>query len=258
MTNPLTLIVSLIITPRGSSELYMFVLGLTDLCVVCLRLTLKTLENVDYSWSEISCKCLLFLINHLYLYSNWIVVGWTLERFVAVEFPMRMNAWSTMRNVKLILILFFIGSALIMIPEITEVHLQLSPTSLTYFCWYTDIYFKKNVIFQTIMYIYIPILMVSSSNLVIIYKVKQASKKRTTITANGEIVQQRAKEQRQMTLTLLVVLAAFVFLHIPQIIAKVLQAMYPDTDAIFKRSANDFFYFLHRHLYRISYNRFPE
>lgn len=243
VTNPLTVVLSFTIKPHGTSEIYMFVLGLADFSVVCLRLTIRTLENVGYSWTEISCKILLYLTNLSYLFSNWIVVGWTAERFDAVVFPMKMNVWCTVRNVKTILVLFCIGSALVMIPEMTEINLKLNATKVKYYCWYTEFYFTSYFIVFTTIYMYIPILVVSVGNLTIIYKVKQASNKRATITTNMEIMHRRAREQRQMTLTLILVSTFFVCLHVPQIVAKVWQAINPDDDILYKKSVSEYLLF---------------
>lgn len=228
LTNPLSIYVALKLRPQTTSELHMFVLGVTDFFVVLTRLTIHILRLGQYRWTDMSCKSFNYFVNIFYIYSNWVLVSWTLERLVAVMFPMKMNSLCTRGVLKKIIFTSFVVICLVTIPLITESHSVSIANSGNQICQFTPFYFKIYSTFETVIYMYAPILVVLVSNFTIIVMIKKASKRRAAYTTNQEILAKRAREQKQTTTVLLTISLAFFLLHLPQVIAKICQAIYPD------------------------------
>lgn len=75
ITNPLSVFIAAKITPKGTSELHMIVLGVTDFIVVSLRIALYSMNIVKFLWTDAACKAMLYTLNVSYVYSNLVVVS---------------------------------------------------------------------------------------------------------------------------------------------------------------------------------------
>lgn len=228
VTNPMCIYIALNIRPRTTAEIHMFALGVTDCLVVSLRLLLLLLRQTKHQWTNISCKLMFYTLNTSYVFSNWILVSWTVERFIAVMFPMKMNIWCSIRNVKRMLLIVLFVCCCLMIPQITEAQTISYGIGDTAICYYSAIYFSTFAMLENFFYMYIPMIIITGCNILIIYRIQQASKQRMLYTTKEETLRKRAKEQKQMTFVLLTVAGMFLILHIPQLIAKVWQAVYPN------------------------------
>lgn len=226
LTNPLSIYVAVNIRPQNSSELHMIALGVTDFIVVLFRLCIHFLRISKYVWTDLSCQTLLFITNLGYVFSNWILVSWTVERFIAVVFPLKMNAWCTVSVVKKGMAVAFSVCCLVLIPQLVETSSVYNAAQKKVECIFSDAYYNKYSVFNQIVYLYAPTTVVTVCNLAIIIKVKATLKQRANYTSNRDTLSKRSREQRQMTAMLLVVAGAFFFLHLPQILATILQALY--------------------------------
>lgn len=241
ITNPITIYISLKSVPFTPSELHMLVLGFTDLFVVSIRTLLHCLKLMEFVWTDATCKWIYYFTNVSYLFSNWILVSWTLERFIAVFFPMKLNVWCTLPVIKRVLCVCCLISFLVLIPQITEGTSLLNGNS--YLCTYSVFYFRIYSHIENLLYIYLPMILITGCNTIIIIKLYRATKKRTEYTTNQQILEKRAKEQKQLTLVLVTVASVFVLLHATQVLARIWQAIYPDPRVILKNSPRDFLLF---------------
>lgn len=225
-TNPLSIYVGANIRPRSTFEFHMIALGITDFFVVFFRLCIHVLRSFKYNWTDVSCKLLLFSCNLLYFFSNWILVTWTIERFVAVLFPLKMNGWCTVNVTKKVLCVAFTACCLVLIPQLIGTSVFYNAERSTFICIFSNAYYNKYSIFDQIVYLFAPTIVITVLNLSIIIKSNGILKQRVIYMSNKDILTRRSKEQRQMILMLLVISCGFFFLHLPQIFAKIAQAIY--------------------------------
>lgn len=89
---------------------------------------------------------------------------------------------------------------------------------------------------QNGVYIYIPMIIIFTGNLTIILKLNIISKTRMEITSNTEVVERRYRECKQMSRLLIVVACSFIVLHIPQILARIGEAIYSNPKHTFQNN----------------------
>lgn len=242
ITNTLTIYLTTVIRPRSTTELYMFVLGVTDILVVCLRMTFNSMLVLKYAFTDAACKCFFFTANVAYLFSNWILVVWTIERCVAVLFPLKLSTLSSTRVISLTLVIVLLFIMGIMVPQITE---PLSVLSLfgEYICFYSTFYYRTYAMIENCVYIYIPMFIIVTGNLTIIFKIRNLTKVGQAMTSNKDAVIKRIREHKQMTRVLITIACTFVFLHFPQILAKILEAIFPSQVELWANNYRNYFRF---------------
>lgn len=243
ITNPITVYLSTKIEPRTTTELYMFTLGITDLVVVTIRMAFRILLTYNFFWNDVSCKSIYFISNFSYIFSNWILVAWTLERSIAVLFPLKLNSWCTSRKANIILLVFCTLCICIAVPEITEMSSFKTQDNKS-ICLFSRFYQTTFAMVQNCVYIYIPMIVIFTGNFSVILQLNFLSKARMEITCSREINEKRNKERRQMSRLLIVVASTFIALHVPQIIARIDKAIYPNPNYTFRNNARGYFFFL--------------
>lgn len=227
ITNPMTVYFSWKIRPFSTSEMHMLILGVTDLFVVITRTTINVMASLNYMWTDVSCKLLLYASNTSYVFSNWVLVSWTIERFIAVVYPLKLNIWCNLRNVKIILFIILAVCCVIVTPQLTEIFSTFSTTRKS-ICLFSEIYVRIYALIESLVYMYIPVLVILGCNIIIITEVKKTSQHSALYTCNRDMINRRPREQKQMTVVLVTVSLAFLFLHLPQILSKIWQAFYPN------------------------------
>lgn len=240
ITNPLTIFVSLKIIPQKTSELHMLFLGSTDLCVVMLRLLIYSLNIFKVPLTDQLCTIFLFSVNLVYVFSNWILVCWTLERLIAVFFPIKLNVWCTLEVMKIVLCFCLLLCSIALIPDI--IFSYRSPVYL-HTCMYYPEYYKIYSHILTTVYIYAPMAIIIVCNAVIIFRVKHSMKLKTVLNSNAKVLEKRSKEHKQIKIILVTVSGVFVLLHLTQILAKIWQIVYPDEDLLLQYSVRNFIRF---------------
>ncbi|KAL4232782.1 hypothetical protein ACF0H5_007469 [Mactra antiquata] len=228
ITNPLCIIVSLHVKPFRTSELYMLTLGITDWVHVIARFTLRQLTYFNVEQTNFVCKLIMFVANFSLVYSNFVVMAWTIERFIAVIVPLKLSSWCTMRNTSALLIVLCIIDVALSTTYIFETKKGAYTDGVEeiHFCYYSQFYFDYWAHIESVYYIYIPMLVVCSCNLVILLRVRAMTKARIQMAGNQDIVDKRTKEQRQMTILLVTVSAGFVILHIPMVLVVIFGYLY--------------------------------
>lgn len=180
----------------------------------------------------------------MYFFSNWIVVSWTFERFIAVFFPLKLNSWCTLSVLKTFLGFLLIICCLVLVPDVTEIE-AIRGIKNGYQCEYSTFYYETYTHFQNTVYMYIPIGSVFVCNSAIIYKVMHSTKQGLGIAQHQDssLLNKRFQEQKQLTRVLITVACAFLFLHFPQILAKIWQALYPEPSKSLIHSPRKFILF---------------
>ena len=92
--NLVIILATLKMKPFNSTSLFMISLAFVDLSTLCTRIPMKETRLE----TTIQCQVMWYLYNALGMYSNYILLFWTLERVIAVRFPLRASAWCTVKR----------------------------------------------------------------------------------------------------------------------------------------------------------------
>jgi len=224
VTNSLSVYVAFHIKPFGSSEMYMCVLGVTDILICICRLIKGVYDLSLIPVINAYCKTLGFLVSAFATYSNYIVVMWSCERFIAVYFPVNLIHWCTMFRVKSgLFILCFISFAL-NIPYMFAYETDKFGID----CRYTDFHATIWFFVESIYWIYFPVVFLILINSSLVYKTLQMSRKRIQLAKYSDTAKRRAKEQAGLTRMLIVISATFVILHIPALLVMIFFTLSPN------------------------------
>ena len=209
--NLVIIIVSLKINPFNSTTLFMISLAVVDLVLICLRIAMKAIQ-LD---STALCQSMWYLYNALPLFSNYILLFWTIERLIAVQVPLRVLEICTLTRTAIIIVAVGIFSFLVNIawpvsivkyPSGIGCTITRDKRKFIYEVWYKV---------DTSFVIFIPMIVIFLCNIIIIHGLQQSTKRHQKMTINEESRHKREKEQRNTTITLLSVSFAFLILHTP-------------------------------------------
>jgi hypothetical protein len=241
ITNPLCILVAFYSKSLQTSELYIAMLGVSDFCVVVVRYSIRSLESNYAKRHDWDCKFLHVTGSLFLVFSNLIVLVWTIERLIAVMFPLKLSSWCSLKNTKIALCVTFCVSVGITMPYITiSVVVTYSDGVILYFCQYSKFSFEVWSHVESVVYVYIPMLVICTSNCIIGWKLKQISAVRQQMSSSEETIKKRENEQRKMTIVLMTISISFCVLHIPYILVLVWFYLYPDVYEIYYNDQRDF------------------
>lgn len=210
--NLFIIIVTVKMTPFNSSRLFMISLAVVDFLTICFRIPFKT---VVPRTTNMICDVMWYMYNALPMFSNYVLLLWTIERFIAVNFPLRLTEWCTIRRTVISVAAVGMFSFAVTVPWPVSIVLNPSgkgciidpdKTAFIYEVWYKA---------DTSFFIFVPMVIIFLCNITIIYRLQQSTRRHQQMTNNKDAKQKREKEQRHTTVTLLVTSFAFVVLHTP-------------------------------------------
>ena len=209
--NVIIILATLKMKPFNSTRLFMISLGVVDLSLNCLRIPFKVVRLE----STIACQVMWYLYNALPIHSNYILLFWTLERVIAVQFPLRASEWCTVKRSAVIVIATGIFSFGISVGWPISI---VSTTGGIGCTLHRDmIEFVYNVWnkVDSSFFVFIPMIVIFLSNILIITRLQQSTKRHQQMTSSEESRKKREKEQRNTTISLITVCFAFLILHMP-------------------------------------------
>ena len=190
------------------------------LLLKCLQTHLKYVTAVHYS-----CYLIEYFTHVCVLSSIWIIIWMTMERAFAVYFPMKINNWPTK------IILFVVFTCTIVLFLLLNIHFLIAYEAKSSAPWICNLKpsFTKNVYvrvyyywIKSLFYSWLPIVLIITTNILIILAIFRASKSRTSFLLNSTIVLRSdskvplfKRNERQLTIMLLLVSLAFVVLTLP-------------------------------------------
>lgn len=145
-----------------------------------------------------------------------------------VLFPLKFGAWYSVQKVRTLLGNILVVNACLIVPQINELSSFRTLNGIK-ICTASDYYLKVYAFIENSFYIYIPMAIVVVGNIMIISKISFSANSRMVLTQNKETSCKRLKEHRRITRVLVAVASAFVVLHLPQVLAKIGQALYTST-----------------------------
>ncbi|KAL4228498.1 hypothetical protein ACF0H5_011546 [Mactra antiquata] len=204
-----------------SSAMYMTTLAIADLIAIGLKLAYFLLTKYDIRLGDSVCRLMFMFGTVSQMYSNWILVVMTTERFIAIWFPLKVKKLcSKWRSISILIVLFilFILVNLQFIFTFEEV----KDPFLSWDCRPKEQYRK---FIQTVwywidgaLYAVLPIIIILVLNSLIIYAVRKSNRALTNLTNRRKNSKDKLTQQKQITLMLLAVSLTFVLLVMPNCI----------------------------------------
>ena len=97
--NMIIILAMLKMKPFNSTSHFIISLALVDLSALCTRIPIKEIRLE----TSLECKVMWYLYNALPMYSNYILLFWTLERVIAVQFPLQASTWCTVKRTDVVI-----------------------------------------------------------------------------------------------------------------------------------------------------------
>lgn len=204
--------------PTFSSAVYMVTLAIADLVAIALKLSYLLLTKNDVRIGDRMCQLIFMLGTVSQMYSNWILVAMTTERFIAIWFPFQVKKLCTKKNavaVITLLLIFFILANIQFLFTFEEV----KDTFMSWDCRPKENY-KEFIQFvwywiDGALYAMIPIIVILILNSLIIYSVRKSSNAQLHLTNRIKNMNEKISQQKQITMMLLTTSLVFLVLILP-------------------------------------------
>ncbi|XP_064597270.1 allatostatin-A receptor-like [Liolophura sinensis] len=204
--------------PFTSTSLYICSLAIADTLVLFLRSLSEMVEDFDLQLGDYGCGVLTFVLNLMVHVAVWTIVVMTLERFVAVVYPLHVTALFTMKKTKLSIAMLYVVFSLIDAHFIYTYSMGYTDSRHSgYYCrhrpgttfWSYNIWFWLN----SALFAIIPCSSLLILNIVIIVGMRSSLKKqkRMVLDDSGK----KDAQQRQVTVMLLSMSFAYIVFFVP-------------------------------------------
>lgn len=164
------------------------------------------------------CTIIMFVQQFSTVYANWVVVAMTTERFLAVWFPLRVGQMYTRRKAIITLAsLAFITAAVYLfffwswIEHYEKGYGYWCEMKHEYVIFAQDSFYWIDGLYYAIL----PCLLILIGNTLIITNIKRATKIQRHLTNSFDQGGRKARDQRQITVMLVVVSVVFLLLNMP-------------------------------------------
>nr|AKQ63062.1 orphan G-protein coupled receptor 57 [Platynereis dumerilii] len=222
---------------KFSTYIYLAMLSLTDTLVLyigLLRLWIGELTGMDIrDKSDWICKVINVVGYTVSDYSVWLIIAVTVERYVAVCYPLRAPAMCNRRRaivviVCLLLALLFINLHFLWTAQIMEYNIN---GDIIYQCEgapnHTRLVQEVWPWVDAFLYSFLPFVVISVLNALIIRQVAHARRNRSGLQSNMPDTRSRAQESSiKLTIMLLTISFAFLLTTLPMNIALIGTAFY--------------------------------
>ncbi|XP_069119812.1 probable G-protein coupled receptor 139 [Argopecten irradians] len=230
--------------PLTSSSMYMVVLAIADIVNLILKILYLqlTLHNVQMGHS--GCKVMFFFGTFFMHYSNWILVAMTIERFLAIWFPLKVSELCTRSRAAMVM-------GIIAVPLLAlNLHFFWSTLEVwdDYYSW--DCQFQSDFeFFMTKLwywidgaaYSLIPFIILVIFNILIIVGIKRGHRGVVSKIDKTRMTE-KMKQQQQITIMLVTVSLVFVILTMPNCVFFIFQNYWNYTETLHEYARYFLFY----------------
>ncbi|XP_076455670.1 rhodopsin-like [Babylonia areolata] len=226
--NFLSLITILKMKPRSHPSIYVAVLAVTDNLCLAAKMFFIELTRHDVDVGDIGCNLLYFTGNLTAVYANWLLVMMTVERFLAIWMPLKVGTLCTRQRSAMALALLLL--AVMSLASAVFVFSESSWAGNDFRCTYKQEYleFVEFVWYwiDGVLYALLPCVLLIVFNTLIILGIKRAANIQRQLTEDSNCRNKQVKgqameqlrQQRQITVMLVVISVVFVLLTIPNCI----------------------------------------
>lgn len=227
---------------RLNTSVYLTALALADtICLFCQRLTRSWLEFVFNLLIDViskwGCKALMFVHFSMSCTSSWLIVAMTLERLIVVWEPLKAKRICTRRRALAVVCLVYFLSCAANTYTFFTFDMLYEPSDGYYYCLQQN---ERNQLISTLvdfcLYSFFPSLFLLSSNILLIWKIKQSQKmqRALTIGANGNLKEEASRKKTNTNIMLLGVSFTFLALTTPTALFQLVQSLvkFPTTEEI--------------------------
>ncbi|ESP02781.1 hypothetical protein LOTGIDRAFT_156726 [Lottia gigantea] len=217
--NMASIITILRMPPLTSSTAYVAVLAAVDTLAIIDKLLFHQLTLYDVHIGVGGCRVLYYFGSFFSMYVNWILVAMTVERFVAIWFPLKVGSYCNGRKagtimgvIAIILLLAdlqFLWTATQHVSETGNVDCGFAAEYQTFISlyWYW---------IDGTLYAIIPCILLFIFNFLIIFGIRRSGRIQKDLTnSKSDQMAEKFRQQRQITIMLVVVSIVFVMLTIP-------------------------------------------
>lgn len=231
VTNLLTLIVMLGLTHLPICN-YMAALALADLSVLlgpCLLRWLLTINVDPRIFNVIACRLLNFLSYWSFSLSAWILVAMTIDRYIAISYPLRALRLSTPRRARIVVGVLAIIMVLVNFHFLIILDVETQPGMPDKMCvGYDQFRHFLEVVwpwFDATVYSFLPFSFLIVFNFLIIRSHRRSIVATSTMkgSKSGEIQLNMNYTYRKITITLVVVAFSFVIMTAPKVILHIIR-----------------------------------
>lgn len=217
-----------------SSNFYLLVLAVSDsayLVSVLLTKVLTTLRCLFFTQAPIDlfnrshtwCVLLQFLLDLLADYSTCLILAFTVERYIACYHAVRFKEICTLRRARIVCSLLFLLCCVVIAPYHVLYMAHYRQFNVCTVRVEHEFEFTIWYIVEALVFRVIPVFIIAILNVFIIVKVSRLNRDRrkraAASTANGSSRNKRAsKEERQLTLMLILVSTSYIVVYLPVLI----------------------------------------
>ncbi|XP_047524715.1 rhodopsin, GQ-coupled isoform X2 [Pieris napi] len=178
------------------------------------------------------CQVFVYLSYVSCCLSAWLVMAFTIERFVAVLYPLHRNAWCTVRRARNVIVLLTAGAAMVNLPVLRFAIPSRNDCNIDkrYL-----VYAARFNLVDTMLSFTVPLSMIVLMNVWIIVGVYRIEKTRQQMMRSQSAGQQRMRptgvlaspgSQQHVTRMLLIVSSVFVFFNLPAYVFRMIAYAY--------------------------------
>lgn len=242
IANSLSIIVLTRVRMQSSTNWYLAALAVFDLMYLIFNFTLslKHRHNVKNSaWYNYYLPWAYPLADISSNTSVWLVVTFTIERYIAVCHPIRGKRWCTQGRAKLATVVVCIFSVLCTIPTFFERRTQVTVENGTEVkivrTEYTELAanerFQQTYYWLTaVVFVFIPIVLLFIFNGFLVRSLKTAATIRRQISSRGTKSMKKAQQENKTTLMLVAVVLVFLICQLPSAVLLIMSNFIPHDD----------------------------
>ena len=207
----------------GTTNMYLFALALYDSCVLIFNFMIGVLRgqntDVNKTFQENEWLCLIHsvVVELFNLQSVWMIVCFTIERYIAVRFPLKVSQLCSVKRTKMAIGLVSTTILIISIHKIFISGFEGDSVFGYKACWTNRKKYREVMYFYVAFNTWLPAVIITILNLLILSIIRQSMKVRQRMSVKSQR-QKRAniiKREIHITRTLLFTSIAYVVLLLP-------------------------------------------
>ena len=198
--------------PFVSSSLYMAALSIADSINLILKILYLQLTLYDIQLFDIGCKLCFFFGTFFMHLSNWILVAMTIERFVAIWFPLKVTEICTKSKAMLAIGIVSGFLFLLNLHFLFTMH-EVTDPRFIYDCRWMDeyVYFKDKVWYwiDGAAYSLLPFVALTVFNVLIVIGINRSARTQKVLT--NKQTKEKMSQQHQITVSIANALFPFIY-----------------------------------------------